>query len=112
MAKLRKQGFNAFGVEIDRRTMENGFQLFSENGWDPHELLRLLDEVCTFDDGQFDFIFSEQVFEHVADLNEVAREMANLRQRSTPRALGHHALEAFQKPRYRILSSLAVVPDR
>lgn len=78
VAKLREKGFNVFGVEIDRKTMSNGFPLFEQRGLSPSELLKPVSQVGNFDDGFFHLIFSEQVFEHIADLSGVIAEQARL----------------------------------
>ena len=78
VAKLRELGFNAFGVEIDRRTMQNGFDLLKSRGMEPESVLRHFDEISHFDDGYFDFVFSEQVLEHVENIDDVATEMGRL----------------------------------
>ncbi len=78
VAKLRELGFNAFGVEIDDATMKNGFDLFHSRGLKPNQLLRNIEDISDFADGYFDFVFSEQVFEHVKDLMLVAKEQARL----------------------------------
>ncbi|MCH2203696.1 MAG: class I SAM-dependent methyltransferase [Fuerstiella sp.] len=78
VAKLRELGFNAFGIEIDKTTMQNGFQLFQNRDMNPTEVLRHVDDVGSFPEGFFHFVCSEQVFEHVADLNTVVAELARV----------------------------------
>lgn len=78
VAKLRELGFNAYGVEIDEKTMRNGFQLFQRRGLNASEVLRHLSEISCFSDEYFHFVFFEQVFEHVADLGSVVKELARL----------------------------------
>jgi len=69
VARLRELGFNAFGVDVDEKTMLNGFDLLEKRGLIPSKLLRTVADVDSFPDGYFHIIFSEQVFEHVSDLN-------------------------------------------
>ena len=80
VARLREMGYQAFGVEISRETLENGRALFAERGWDPAEVLRQIeaDGSTPFDSRTFDVVISQNVFEHVADLGRVAREQARL----------------------------------
>ncbi|MCH2211530.1 MAG: class I SAM-dependent methyltransferase [Fuerstiella sp.] len=78
VAKLREMGFNAFGVEIDRTTMQNGFRLFENRDMNPTEMLRHVDDLDSFPESFFHFVCSEQVFEHVADLSVVVAELARL----------------------------------
>ncbi len=87
VAILREQGFSAYGVEIDARIMANGFELFQKRGLQPTELLMPLSELVHFPDGFFDLIFSEQVFEHVADLTSLIKEQARL---TAPAGVGIH----------------------
>lgn len=87
VAKLREQGFNAFGVDIDLKTMANGFPLFEQRGFTPTDILRSVHKVDTFENNFFHLIFSEQVFEHVANLSEVLSEQARL---TTPKGIGIH----------------------
>jgi SAM-dependent methyltransferase len=78
VAKLRQLGFQAYGVEIDRKTMLNGFSLFRECGLDPDDLLRDVCDASDFESVPFDLIFTEQVFEHIADMEDVAGLMGRL----------------------------------
>jgi len=87
VAKLREKGFNAFGVEIDQKAMLKGFSLFEQRGLVPGELMKPVSKVGDFDDGFFDLIFSEQVFEHIADLSGVIAEQARI---TAPGGIGIH----------------------
>lgn len=87
VAVLRDQGYDAYGVEIDEATMRNGFALFENRGWQPSRLLMLLSDLERVPNGSFHLIFSEQVFEHVFDLEHAAREQARL---TRPGGLGIH----------------------
>jgi SAM-dependent methyltransferase len=78
VAKLREKGFNAFGIDIDEKTMSNGFSLFENRGLAPHELLKPVLRIGEFPDGFFHMIFSEQVFEHVCDLAGVISEQSRI----------------------------------
>lgn len=78
VAKLREYGFNAYGVDIDEKTMANGFRLFKERGYKPKDLIKHVDDTISFEDNFFHIIFSEQVIEHVEDLSAVIGEQARL----------------------------------
>lgn len=78
VALLRQEGFEAFGLDIDRAVLHNGHDLFRARGLDPERLLRHIDDIGTFSDGGFDVVFSEETLEHVADLAQLARESFRL----------------------------------
>jgi SAM-dependent methyltransferase len=78
VAKLREAGFNAFGVDIDERVMQNGHSLFSQIGLDPRKLLLRIDDLASFPDAYFHCIISEQVLEHVMDIHATFLEMWRL----------------------------------
>ena len=89
LAKLRLMGFDAHGVEIDSLPYENGLTYFSAKHDHPKQFYQLIDGTCktTFPDNYFDVIFSEQVFEHVKDLNAVIKEISRI---SKNNAVGFH----------------------
>lgn len=71
VAKLREMGFNAFGIEIDEKTLSNGFLFFKNRGLNPKDLLKSSKELDDFKSNYFHIIFSEQVFEHISNISEV-----------------------------------------
>jgi SAM-dependent methyltransferase len=72
---LKTQGYNAFGTDIDPIPIQNGIELFISKGYDNSILKLLSSEGKTdFPDNFFDFIISDQVFEHVSNLESVAAE--------------------------------------
>ncbi|MEM6843539.1 MAG: class I SAM-dependent methyltransferase [Bacteroidota bacterium] len=83
VAVLRNMGFATFGVEIDPLPFNNGLDYFIQNGYDPNCFLFLMGKDCKtpFDDAFFDIIFSEQVFEHVENMEIVVREISRLSKR-------------------------------
>ena len=89
--KLREQGFNAFGVDIDLNTISNGFTLFEGRGLSPTRLLKHVCEVGCFEEGFFHIIFSEQVLEHVDDLTDVLGQIARL---TAPDGISIHSFPA------------------
>lgn len=78
VARLRHEGIEAFGIDVDRVVLENGYGLLRARGLNPERLLRHIDEAKAFEDGTFDVIFSEETLEHVADLAMVAHNTFRL----------------------------------
>ena len=75
---LRENGYEAYGVDINQARMELGYELIEERlKCDVKNLLRPIreDGTISFPDDFFHFVFSEQVFEHVKDLDKVASEI-------------------------------------
>lgn len=91
VARLREQGHEAHGVDIDPMPIRNGSSLLRDRGLDPNTVLHHLDEIAGLQDQQFDCIFSEEVLEHVADLPAVLREMRRL---TKPGGVGIHVFPA------------------
>ena len=93
VAVLRNMGFAAYGVEIDPLPFKNGLDYFIQNGYDPDSFLYLMGENCKtpFDDAFFDIIISEQVFEHVENMEIVVQEISRL---SKPGAAHIHTFPA------------------
>lgn len=83
VAALKEQGYDAYGVEIDPLPYHNGLPYFQKKYEKPEEFLKLIDQTCLtpFPDHYFDIIFSEQVLEHVADLEAVSQEMSRITKR-------------------------------
>lgn len=84
---LLKQGFSAYGVDIDMKVVENGYPLFEKEGFLPDKHLLPVSELKNYPDGFFHFILSEQVFEHVANIEEVIQMQARL---LAPGGIGCH----------------------
>ncbi|MFC1665513.1 class I SAM-dependent methyltransferase, partial [Pseudomonadota bacterium] len=76
---LREQGYNAFGLDVGEEVINNGLQLFRVKGY-TDSVLRLLmpDGRADFQDNYFHYTFSNQVFEHVRDIDSVAGEIARV----------------------------------
>lgn len=87
--RLRELGYAAYGADINSNLIENAREFYAVSGYDSQELLRPIEEDGRTDypDQHFHFIFSEQVFEHVENLEEVAAELARI---SRPDAASHH----------------------
>lgn len=85
---LREQGFDAFGVEVDEKIIRLSTDFLHQKGL-PGSLLSLLRDNGTtvYPDNFFHVIFSKQVFEHIADMDAVAEEMARI---TAPNGTGCH----------------------
>lgn len=91
---LRQRGYQAYGVDIDPLPIENGLPLIREQGFSA-DILRLLDENgrTDFADGHFDFTLSGQVFEHVANIDQVAAEIQRLTRQG---GMGFHEYPSYR----------------
>jgi SAM-dependent methyltransferase len=79
VGKLRKLGWRAFGIEVDARFVQAGVvieRLFNEQS----PILTVLreDGRAAFPEGFFDVILSNQVLEHIGDLDTAVAEMRRL----------------------------------
>jgi SAM-dependent methyltransferase len=72
-------GYDLRGVDISERELEYGRAALERAGHDPNRL-RAIDASGQFPlpDGWADFTFSEEVFEHVADLGSAVAELARM----------------------------------
>ena len=79
VAALRALGVDAYGLDIVPLYIENGRRFFRERGQDP-DVLALLDSRSRSDlpEASFDVVLSNQVLEHVANLDDVVAELARL----------------------------------
>lgn len=77
VGRLRQRGWRAFGTEIDDRFVRAG-ALVNAMATDAYPLLTTVQEDgrSLFPDGYFDIIVSNQVLEHVANLDAVVCEMS------------------------------------
>lgn len=78
--KLREAGYDAYGVDVDARPIENGRVLARARGLDAEQVLSVLDAEgrAVHPEHFFDFTTSFQVFEHVQDIDRAARELARI----------------------------------
>jgi SAM-dependent methyltransferase len=93
---LREQGYQAYGVELDPMPIQNGFELIKAKGY-PGDCLALINNAgrSPFPDGFFDYIFSGNVLEHVADIESVCAEMSRL---TCKGGGGYHVFPAQRQP--------------
>jgi len=80
VAALREQGYNTYGVEIDPIPYYNGLPYFNSRYQNPTEFLKLIDKTCLtpFQENEFDIVYSEQVLEHVAEIQLLADEFSRI----------------------------------
>lgn len=92
---LRNNGLNAFGIDIDAKSIANGQPLFITSGH-PKDCIRVINDigVAAFPNSFFNFTFSQQTFEHVYDLSVVAKELYRL---SIPGGMGYHRYSANKR---------------
>lgn len=76
--KLLRQGYTAYGVEIDEEVMKNGYPLFEIYDYNPEQYLYHIDDIKTFQENSFHLIVTEQVLEHVEDIHHVICEQSRL----------------------------------
>lgn len=89
--KLLEKGYSSYGTDIDKDVMENGYSLFREYGYSPENHFKRVSNLNEFPDGFFHFIFSEQVFEHVKNIEAVIQMQARL---LAPGGIGCHLFPA------------------
>jgi SAM-dependent methyltransferase len=93
---LLQQGWDAWGIDLDSRYIDIGRDYLHNTGRDS-------DRLCVFNSGGsyplrsnwFDVVISDQVFEHVANLNVLASEVSRV---SRPGAIGMHIFPARWRP--------------
>lgn len=91
---FRERGYNAYGVDVDSLPVDNGAGLLEELGH-PRSCLRVLDEHgrAPFPSGYFHITYSNQVFEHIANLSAVAEELHRITRDS---GFGYHVFPAHK----------------
>lgn len=90
-----ERGYNSYGIDLDPETIKNGRVLLEQKGFDPSNLTVLSPEgLSDFPTDFFHFTYSNQVFEHVRDLDGVARELWRVTAR---RGEGHHIFPAHKE---------------
>lgn len=77
---MLQQGVDCYGVDVDRHVVANAEVAFRAAGQDPAHRLRIVGEGqhTGFPDGYFDVVVSDNVLEHVADLDGAIAEMARV----------------------------------
>jgi len=97
VAWLREQGYNAYGVDVNEQFLENGRRLLAGRKLAAEQILTEIDSEgrTTHQSGFFHFVFSEQVFEHVAQLDHSAREISRV---TAEGGRGLHSFPAHRMP--------------
>src|SRR4030042_4313371 len=95
VAWLREQGYNAFGVDIDPEPINNCRNLLSSRGLDTDSIISLIEngEEKKIPRAFFHLSFSDGVFEHVKDIEQVA---SNLKRLTAPGGVGIHFFPAHK----------------
>jgi SAM-dependent methyltransferase len=92
---LLERGWDAWGIDVNSRYLDIGRDYLERTGRDPGRL-RLLDGGSyPLSSNWFDVVISDQVLEHVADLDHLASEVGRV---SRDTALGMHIFPARWRP--------------
>jgi SAM-dependent methyltransferase len=94
--RFNMDGLIVFGTDIDDEPIQNGLVLARELGL-RDDLLQTLRDGCktSFEDNYFDLIYSNQVFEHVKDIKQVAAELRRILKKGGE---CYHVFPAFLYP--------------
>jgi SAM-dependent methyltransferase len=96
VAWLRAHGWDAYGIDISPDYIRRGREYLARTGDDPARLQVMNDDFTyPFPDGMFDVVLSDQVIEHVADLESFASEVARI---TAPGGGGLHIWDAKWRP--------------
>jgi SAM-dependent methyltransferase len=96
VAWLCAQGWDAYGIDISPEYVQRGREYLARVGADPARLQVMNDDFTyPFPDNMFDVVLSDQVIEHVADLDLFAAEVARI---SATGARGLHIWDAKWRP--------------
>jgi SAM-dependent methyltransferase len=96
VAWLCGQGWDAYGTDVSPDYIERGREYLRRTHSDPTRLQPMNDDFTyPFGDGMFDVVLSDQVIEHVADLDSFASEVARI---SASGAGGLHIWDAKWRP--------------
>ena len=100
---LRLRGARAFGIEIDPRFIESG-KILNETYQDEYSVLSVLgpNGSSLFPDGYFDLVISDQVLEHVAQLDSFTAEVARVLRPGGTTLHQFPAQRIVTEPHYRI----------
>jgi SAM-dependent methyltransferase len=93
---LRDRGYEARGIDIEDAYVERGRELLRQRGQD-ETLLQVIEPPArtAFADGEFHYVFSDQVLEHVPELEPVLREIARV---TAPDGATFHSFPAHLHP--------------
>lgn len=93
--RLRDNGYTAFGVEINEKLIKKNLPFFINRGYNSSILQAVSEDNKTnFPDEYFDIILSNQVFEHIEDMESVLAEMKRITKKN---GVGYHRFPAHKK---------------
>lgn len=92
--RLRDRGFQAWGIDVDPKVLEQSRPALVHRGLEGQGILRLLEDENDFVDGYFQLIFSEETLEHVQDLETMARRTFAL---TAPGGWGIHSFPGSRR---------------
>ncbi len=96
VAWLCAQGWDAYGIDVSPEYIQRGREYLAREGADPSRLQLMNDDFTyPFPNSMFDVVLSDQVIEHVADLELFAAEVARISARG---ACGLHISPAKWHP--------------
>ena len=77
VVKLRNLKYSAYGIDIDQKVLNNAKKYFIKNNLKFEKILKAItkDNKTNFKDNYFHFIYSNQLFEHVNNLDTLIKEM-------------------------------------
>ena len=80
VARLRELGYDAWGVDVNDISLERGTKMFASRPYFRQNTLAKLqaDGKTDFPDARFHFVMSNQVLEHVSNLQTVAAEISRI----------------------------------
>ena len=85
---LLERGYNTYGVDVDPEPIQNALPLYTQKGYGNNRLQLIdLSAKTHFKDGYFHFTFSNQSFEHTANLEDTAKELWRITVKS---GVGYH----------------------
>jgi 2-polyprenyl-3-methyl-5-hydroxy-6-metoxy-1,4-benzoquinol methylase len=88
---LLRAGFDVYGVDLNPERIAWGREQLVQAGYQGNRLAALENGRVALPERSFDFVFSQDVLEHVADLDPAIAGIARL---TAPRGLGVHTFPA------------------
>jgi len=87
--KLKIEGYNIFGVDVDSLPINNAKKLYEHYGFNVKQLLSEIDvnNRTLFPDNYFDIVFSIQVVEHIQHIETFLNEIARI---TKPSGINYH----------------------
>lgn len=92
---LLDRGYDVRGTDIDGSAVSAGQEELARHGQDHTRLQLTTEGHVPFPDASFDFVFSQEVFEHVARVEDVVRE---IRRMTAEGGCGFHVYPAQFRP--------------